>query len=225
MPFLWDLPDLDGLRDFFKIYHELRRQCFATTPPLTEDDEGNTIVDGPLDKTLVLGLANRRRVWNTCSRIAELHVEEQKALEQRANKKQSQITSEEIFKNSMSLHFPLVASPVSKEFRSIPAYFITSWDDLEAEHILTFHFSDDGRLCGVEVDTPESSSGSSLLGEKAPRFGSCVAVELTAGTWITGFELNIGNCNDLDTDAIIGITGLKVRVLLILVFKIAEESV
>ena len=38
MPFLWDLPELNGPRDFFKIYHELRRQCFATTPPINNAD-------------------------------------------------------------------------------------------------------------------------------------------------------------------------------------------
>lgn len=212
LPFLWDLSELDGPRDFFKTYRELRRQCFATTPPTGEDDKGNTRVEGPRDKTLVLGLANRRRVWNTCSQLAELYVKPQK--NQMPGSKESQSTSEEITKNSLSLQMPLVASPVSKEFRPLSTYFISSWEDMNKEHTFTFHFNDDGRLCGLEVEMAGTNS-SKLLGEKTkiPDLGASSKFVIPAGNWITGFELNIGNCYTLNKDAKIGITGLMVSLL------------
>ena len=206
LPFLWDLPDLDGRRDFFKIYHELRRQCFATTPPVDEDEAGNSHVKGPRDKTLILGLANRRRVWNTCSQIAEAYVEKQK--DQPGSDERERI-SEDITKNSLSLHMPLVASPVSNDFRSCSAYFLSFWEDLDKEHALTFHFDDDRRLCCLEVETARMK-GSRLLGER-PRNGSSLNFQISAGCWITGVELNIGNCYTLDKDAKIGITGVEVK--------------
>lgn len=206
LPFLWDLPDLDGPRDFFKIYHELRRQCFATTPLTGEDDEGTTRVQGPRDKTLVLGLANRRRVWNTCARLAESYVEEQNAGKDSSDVRD---TTEELVKNRLSLSMPLVASPVSKEFRPLSTYFISSWDDLEKGTLFAFYFNDSSRLCGLEVLTV-GTNDSRLLGEKPSRAGSGVKVKVPAGDWINCFDLNIGNCQYLDKDAVIGITGLKV---------------
>jgi hypothetical protein len=119
-------------------------------------------------------------------------------------------TSEEILRNSVSLNMPLVASPVSKKVRPFSAYFLLSWDDLEKDHVLIFHFNDDGRLCGLEVGTI-GAKGSRVIGEKAPRFGSSVKVDVPAESWITGLELNIGNCSSLDNDAVIGVTRIKVN--------------
>jgi len=67
MPWLWDLPEFEGPRDFFNLYQELRRQCFATNPPTVEEEEAGRRVITPRDTSLALGLVNRRRVWNTCS--------------------------------------------------------------------------------------------------------------------------------------------------------------
>ena len=142
--------------------------------------------------------------------LAHSYVEEQRALDSGSA---VEGTSEEIMRNSVSFNMPLVASPVSKEFRPLTAYFISSLDDLHKQHSFTFHFNDSSRLCGLEVETA-GANGSRLLGEKAPISGSSAKTEAPAGAWITGLELNIGkDCQDLGDDAVIGITGIKVNTL------------
>jgi hypothetical protein len=78
MPFLFDFPSEPQQRDWFATYQELRRQCFATTLRAWKDDDGYLeVVVGDRERDLVLGLANRRRVWGACEQVAGAYLKEE----------------------------------------------------------------------------------------------------------------------------------------------------
>lgn len=198
MPFLWDFPVCEPPRDWFQIYHELRRHCFATTPE-TEHDEADVLrVVGGRDESLVLGLANRRRVWETCSQLAELYVEEMP--EEGAGGK---LVVREILEGSVSLGMPIVAAPVEKGAKYISGYLVSEWDDLDRDLELTFHFERGpaGRLCGIE------RVGKGVLGER----GEGVSVLVAKGAYVRGFELNVEGAGEIGEKDRVGITGVKVN--------------
>ena len=212
MPWLWELPNLEGRQDWRKLYHELRRQSIASTHPMVSQEStyaGAASVASPRDPTLVLGLANRRRVWNACSQLAQLYMEQrrEKGLD---SKPQEVEISQDIVRNSVSLAMPLVASPVSKDFRSISSYFLSSWNDLEIGITLKFHFRDDGRLCGIESSCLGRAGDARLFGTR-PEPGESVTINIPSGTWLAGWELNICNTNDIRSEAKTGITGIRVK--------------
>src|SRR6187402_32578 len=138
MPFLWDLPALPGSRDWFAIYHEMRRHCFATTPATRTDEEFNTHVVGDRDPSIVLGLANRRRVWNCCDQLVELYV---KGLSESQRDDLEDRIDPDIVSSSISLQMPVVAAPVGKEVKSVSAYLLSRWEGLEGGMGLRFWFA------------------------------------------------------------------------------------
>lgn len=210
MPWLWDLPEFEGRQDFFNLYQDLRRQCFATNPSTVEDEEeGGRRVINPRDTSLVLGLANRRRVWNTCTQLAKLYVKEIKENDPQSKLDKSG-TAQHIVENSFSSQMPLVAAPLSKDSRSLCTYFVSSWDDIERKNSFVFHFQGDGRLCGIEI-SHFGDEDSQLFGERATGSARNFTAVIPLQYWITGLEFNICNAGDLRADAVVGITGVKVR--------------
>jgi len=81
MPFLFDLPSEPQQKDWFATYRSLRRQCFTTTLETVKDEDG--YVKAVVEKDLVLGLANRRRVWEVCEQVAAAFLVEERMSERR----------------------------------------------------------------------------------------------------------------------------------------------
>lgn len=198
MPFLFDFPSLSGSQDWFQLYRELKRHCFATTPATEDDEEGREHVIVGRDTSLVLGLANRRRVWDTCMHLAGLY-----EVELNDQTQTGETIAEEIRKGSVSLGMPLVATPVSRDAKALCTYLVSSWEDLNEDMVMQFYFleEDDGRLCGICVE------GQSVFGQSSQH---SVDVVIKSGNWVQGFELNVSGAGDLSNKAKIGITGVKV---------------
>ena len=193
MPWLWDFPSTDQPRDWFSTYQELRRQCFATTPE--RDPSGQTVL-GERDGSLVLGLANRRRVWMACEQVAKVYLEQKVYADDNGN---SEIGE------GVSLQMPLVADK-SKDTQSLHTQFLSSWEDLKKKVRFLFYFRDDGRLCGVEMMFVEAGY-QKIFGIRARE---SVEVAVPGETWIEGVEFNICDADNLIDHAKLGISGLKV---------------
>ncbi|KAL2073497.1 hypothetical protein VTL71DRAFT_10823 [Oculimacula yallundae] len=199
MPFLWDLPVLHTPGNGFEIYRTMRRHCFATTPELGSGDSQIPSVVGQRDRDLVLGLANRRRVWDVCMQLAEGYQKEMREGEGRDEKAD---VEEDILKESMSVGVPLVAAPVGKDVKFLSVFLVEKWADLEKEWEVKFYFEDEGRrLCGVE------RVGGQVFGEK---IGEGISVVVDERVRIVGFVLNVSGAEKLEADAKVGITGLQV---------------
>ncbi|KAH7407436.1 hypothetical protein BKA64DRAFT_666570 [Cadophora sp. MPI-SDFR-AT-0126] len=220
MPFLWDLPVLSSIGNGFDVYREMRRQCFATTPegedePGEDDDENEEDEDdedddegwrdgprvvGDRDGSLVLGLANRRRVWMACAQLAELY---EKEIFEDSWEEETEGVDEEIVKGSVSVGMPIVAAPVSMDAKFLSVYLLETWRDLQREMGLKFYFEEmeQGRLCGIE------RVGGRVFGEVT---GEGVSIIVGEGAIIEGFVLNVSGAGELVKKAKVGVTGVKV---------------
>ncbi|KAH8687792.1 hypothetical protein BGZ60DRAFT_16482 [Tricladium varicosporioides] len=206
LPWLWDfLPSTPNQpRNWFQTYHELRRQCFATTPETEDDDEvdsGKRVVE-PRDTTLVLGLANRRRVWNTCAQLANKYIEEQDS--------RQDIVKGDIGKSAISLQMPQVAFPISKYAQTSRMDILNFWEDCEGQKIFTFYFAGDGdgRLCGIGVNVRTKYTGPHermVLG-RVDDNGIKEDAEILGR--IIGIDLNLSGTEEMTKEAKIGITGI-----------------
>ncbi|PVH83688.1 hypothetical protein DL98DRAFT_652168 [Cadophora sp. DSE1049] len=206
MPFLWDLPVLSSPGNGFDMYREMRRQCFATTPELGEGEGDVPRVVGERDASLVLGLANRRRVWRACAQLAELY--EKELRENKVGEEVGEV-DEEIVKGSVSVGMPIVAAPVSMDAKFLSVYLLEKWGDLQKELELKFYFEDKGdregegpgRLCGVE------RVGGRIFGG---RTGEGVSVVVGERVRVEGFVLKVGGAGEFGKGARVGVTGVKV---------------
>lgn len=203
--FLYDFPTLEGARNWLSIYQELHRQCYATTYVLP--GFARAVPDAPeRDKSLVLGLANRRRVWGICEQIVEGYVEELRELEVENGAQDG--VEKVIVDESLSLLMPIVANPVPSDGKSVKGYFVESWEGLRSGVKLVFWFRD------VEEDEGERLCGVGMPGGRA--FGlkgkKSIEVEIEEGSWIEGLVLNIsGGSENALFSVNIGITGLEVN--------------
>ncbi|KAK0100909.1 hypothetical protein ONS95_007351 [Cadophora gregata] len=211
MPFLWDLPVMSSPPgNGFAWYREMRRQCFATTPELGDsqvDEQGNVHqLLGERDATLVLGLANRRRVWKACLQLAELY---EKDIRGNKGEQDAAEVDEEIVNGSMSVAMPIVSAPVSLDAKPLSVYLLEKWLDLQKEWELKFYFEGvengeqerQGRLCGVE------RIGGRIFGV---RRGEEVSIIVRETVMVDGFVLNVSGAGELGKGARVGVTGVKV---------------
>ncbi|KAH6722052.1 hypothetical protein BKA61DRAFT_729448 [Leptodontidium sp. MPI-SDFR-AT-0119] len=204
MPFLWDILTLSNLGDGFDIYHTMKRHCFATTPETEIGEDQIPRVVGQRDLSLVLGLANRRRVWNTCLQLAVLYEKEMgECGGGGGNGNKNEDVDQEILMGSKSLGVPIVAAPVSKDAKFLSVFLMERWEDLDREWVVKFYFEEGegGRLCGVE------RVGGVVFGERRGEGWSVVVGEEVR---IVGFVLNVGGAGDLGREARVGVTGVKV---------------
>ena len=193
------------------MHREMRRQCFATTPELqnVEREGAMTLprVVGERDTSLVLGLANRRRVWGACMGLAEVY--EKEAGESREGKEVGEV-EEEIVKGSVSLGMSIVAAPVGMDAKFLSVYLLENWFDLQREMELKFYFEGvegdewegQSRLCGVE------RVGGRVFGERKGDGASVIVGETVR---VEGFVLNVSGAADLRKMARVGVTGVKVN--------------
>jgi len=193
MPWLWDFPDPSQSRDWFYTYRELRLHCFATTPEIVDGE-----VIGESDQSLVMELANRRRVWKACGQLAKVYLDEER--EMGAGGETGDVGE------GVSLQMPLVASPLEGNTQALQKHFLTSWEDVGKETRLWFYFEDAGRLCGVQMKFVGGGE-KKLFGEQSEEVVEAVVPE---GSWIEGLEFNIRNADNLEKKAKLGISGLKV---------------
>ncbi|CZS98449.1 uncharacterized protein RCO7_04182 [Rhynchosporium graminicola] len=199
MPFLWDLPDLSFPGNGFDVYHAMRRHCFATTPALQTGESHVPRIVGQRDRDLVLGLANRRRVWDVCMQLLEVYEE---GIDELSGDNENGDIEEGILRGSLSLGVPLVAAPVGKDTKRLSMFLIERWADLGIEWEVKFYFEKiGGRLCGVE------RYGGRVFGEKT---GDSLSVVVHEEVRISGLVLNVGGAEELWADAKVGVTGVKV---------------
>ncbi|KUJ13318.1 uncharacterized protein LY89DRAFT_156806 [Mollisia scopiformis] len=215
--FLYDLPNLEGERNWLAVYQELHRQCHTTTPEKYTDDEGEERIVRERDQSLVLGLANRRRVWGICEQIVSVYLECLKSLMDDDGDEEK--VDVEVVEKSLSLQLPIVGNPLSSDGKSISTFFISSWAELSKELVLAFFFegrSKEARLRGVEAQ------GKRLFGELGGRIAE-VAVE--DGARIDGLVLSIvGGSENALKDATMGIAGIELMLDNGTSLKVGEQT-
>ncbi|KAF8851868.1 hypothetical protein BDZ45DRAFT_131178 [Acephala macrosclerotiorum] len=232
-PFLYDFPALEGERNWLVVYRELQRQCYPNTPvPALQNDEDekddggfeggedagtdegdqdeaseNALRQSQRDTTLVLSIANRRRVWGICQKIIPGYIAALKELE--GDDSSEAITDKAVVESSLSLQMPIVANPLANDEKAISTYFISEWEDLKKGLTLSFWFEDDdgdekGRLCGVEVQ------GKRVFGTRGVRFDEPDKFTVEEGVWVEAlvFVVNGGSENALK-DSRMGITAVE----------------
>lgn len=197
------MPVLDGEKNWLLVYSELHRQCFATTPPrLSPPNKGSygEIIEDR-DTSLVLGLANRRRVWSICEQITKVYLEVSEALEDEERSQED--VDQEIIEKSLSLYVPIVGNPLGSG-TAISCYFITGWSGLKNGLKLGFRFE---RLGGVFLKGIDVNGVRSF----GTRHGSNKEVIIEKGKWIEGFVLNVnGWPDDVLGGTKLGIMGVEV---------------
>jgi hypothetical protein len=199
MPWLWDFSYLEREQNWFSIYHELRRQCYATSAPSANDANSNsTNVVGNRDPTLVLSLANRRRIWEACIPLVTLYLQE---LERRGDKEEG-----EIEKESISLPTTLVAYPEEKSGVSLRTCFLAGWGEIKKKNEFTFYFEEDGRLIGIEMDV-EGNTDRRIFGNKTDKQELVIVPK---DTWISDFEIVLSGAESMAAKAKVGICGVIV---------------
>lgn len=131
--FLDKVQSLDGSFDFCKMFWWLD-ECTRPKYGLT----------GPL-----MGLANRRRIWNAVKEIIPLYVErESKA---KINGGEDEL-AKEILDNAKSLHMPVVCFPKPPSVRTTSTQLIRSWNEVNVrEWDLEVSFNEAGTLVGLGV--------------------------------------------------------------------------
>lgn len=202
-PFLYDLPKLEGDRHWLSIYLELYRQCYHLALKKEKNEKGDEVVVGERDKTLVLGLANRRRVWGICEQIVEVYRECLKELE---DEEIGVMIDKSVVEESLSLQMPIVGNPIGSTGKAISMYFISRWEDLRRGLELGFWFEkEEGALCGIEVVGIGTFGRRKWWGDEAV---------IKEGKWITGMVVNVsGGSENALKDVNIGVTGLEVSEL------------
>jgi hypothetical protein len=198
MPWLWDLPPPGRERNWFMIYQELRRQCFATTATKELEHKTNASnVQGRRDTSLILGLANRRRIWKTCELLAVLYLQEI----ERTSSEMGEIEEE-----SVAAPMTLIGHPVGKAALSLKTCFLESWKDLHPTKEMRFYFGEDGRLVGIKMLVQRIDNGTTF-GSISDRMES---VDIEQGIWISKFEFVLSGTMSLDPKAKVGICGVTV---------------
>ncbi|KAF1944979.1 hypothetical protein EJ02DRAFT_420029 [Clathrospora elynae] len=94
---------------------------FLWLDALTAPEFGN---QGPL-----MGLANRRRIWNVCQQLAPLYKERVRPLAIQ-NEPEDGEEARAIMKSAVSLHMPMVMYPQPQAPETISVQFIRSWAEI-----------------------------------------------------------------------------------------------
>jgi len=189
---MWDFPDANRELNWLRIYNDIMR--FS---------QGNA-------DDIILGIANRRRIWNVCSQLAELYLERER---QYSREKLVEDVAKEIIQNSFSTGMALVRAPASKTFTSMTVYFVESLKSLDSEDkTLVAHFNDCGYLSGISLALSSDRKSRRLLGFEADtqRGGKQFKTRIFSFDWITGFELNIEKIDFSQRPNKAAITGIKV---------------
>jgi hypothetical protein len=191
-PWVWNLPDANAEGDWHRIYNDLVR-----------------FSQGEL-KGMILGLANRRRIWNVCSQLADLYLERI-----RLSSTEYVIGSdeEEIVQNSFCVRMQLVRAPASRTFTPMTSYFIDSWKGLNSdEKAVTVFMNDYGYISGISLGMSSDVRPPRLFGvETDVQYGKYHRERIFSSDWITGFELNIERIDFSRQPCMSAITGVKVR--------------
>jgi hypothetical protein len=203
MPWLWDLPTPAKEMNWCSGYHEFRRLCFATTRYENSRHPSDNTLVVHRDHSLVLGLANRRRIWQTCEQLAQVYLEEVK--------KRHTGDEGEIERVSISSVTTIVAHPTQKGAAGLRTCFLKSWEELNVQKTLKFYFQEDGRLVGISMNV-DGNAENEVFGSKSDIQDSVV---ISRDTWVSQFELVLSGSNCLDRDAKVGICGMTVGFMIV----------
>ena len=209
MPWLWDLPSPEQELNWFLVYREFRRQCFPGTVVFDPRLDGTDrrlldITSIRRDHSLVLGLANRRRIWQTCEQLIKAYLQE-------VNRRDHGVEGE-IEKNSIATATKLVAHPVEKKAHSLKTCFLRSctWEaTLEWDNEFVLYFQEDGRLSGIKMVMEDESSGE-VFGAETDKMES---VLIPKSTWVSHFEVILSGTDSVEKEAKVGICGMAVSLV------------
>lgn len=181
MPFLWDLPVLGDDRDGLKIYQDLKRHCFHT---MARGHSFHGQYRGPGDNDIVLGLNNRRRIWNTCSIIAQEYL---LAMDQSLC---GQAEKASVFaKNCTTSVMPILDEAETPKHRRQTTFLLESLSDLEEQSIFTFLLQQDGKLCGITVQRSDKQKLLSVGQSTLPDHGRAYRALADRQNWLAAFEV------------------------------------
>ncbi|KAF9739198.1 hypothetical protein PMIN06_009236 [Paraphaeosphaeria minitans] len=139
---------------------------------------------GPL-----MGIINRRRIWNTCQQLAPQYAEKMLPV-QRAEPDEAE--ARDILDRATCLHMPAVAYPIGKQIRTVSVQFIRSWEETSCgSSVLDTYWGQNGALVGISI---------TLNGDNPRVFGSTQGdrgnpLHIPRGEWIREIVASIDDVN------------------------------
>jgi hypothetical protein len=169
MPFFWELEDFLKNTTFPESFDW--RGTYHWLDDITKPSWG---LSGPL-----IGIANRRRIWNSCLQLAPMYHE---IINAEAYTDPSDAEAAAVMHATTALHTPIMMFPVPAETRTTTAQFIRSWSEIQyrsCDFCTYWKTTDHGELIGISVD----------FGSVKRTFGSTEgeeshSVHITSGDWI-----------------------------------------
>ena len=174
--------------------HNSLRHLFARAHGTTMPRRG---MKGPF-----MGIANRRRIWDICSQLADLYVDQLPPYDSddfaMENEEEAQFLNE-----AVCLEMPVVTTPTQDRFYTVRAFWVHTWSQInQSERIFTLKlFWERDNLMGLGT-TMEDGKGSilSLFGVDEQEDGSpkdigqesgisVTEMRIDSDDWITGFIL------------------------------------
>ncbi|KAF2119207.1 hypothetical protein BDV96DRAFT_567199 [Lophiotrema nucula] len=135
----------------------------------------------------LMGIANRRRIWNVCQQIVPLYRKQVPENDLAGSQDEEART---ILQSSASLYMPMVAFPRIKEARTVSTLFIRSWDDISKPCLFETFWNSETALVGIAVTFGIQTR---LFGEKGVE-GSIVhkySVSIPENDWINEVVLQM----------------------------------
>ncbi len=182
MPWFWELPDLLDKTTFPPSFNY--KGLFLWLDYLTTPQFG---MRGPAS---VLGVANRRRIWNTCQDLLESYVVDYDENDAEVGNDQAK----EILDSAISSHVPVVLHPYPADAVKASTLFVHSWDEiynLPAE--FSTHWNASGSLVGISV---RFNTDVRVFGDMNGT--EMISTHVRAREWITELKLTISDVQALE---------------------------
>ncbi|KAJ5594936.1 uncharacterized protein N7459_001144 [Penicillium hispanicum] len=138
-----------------------------------------------------MGVANRRRIWDVCSQLADPYLAEQ----QRQVPLLSEGDEAQIREHAVCVDMPVVSFPEPAKVRTERTFWVQSWTEVPAREsgcTLKMHWNAEGSLVGLAVVMDGGSTpGPRLFGLDDRHDGvTTSSMQLDSGDWIHGFILH-----------------------------------
>jgi hypothetical protein len=138
-----------------------------------------------------MGIANRRRIWNSCKALAPMYKQQVTPTSQAEPEDEE---AKDILDCAESFHMPVVLYPLPKGATTVSAQFIRSWHEI-AHRPCDFdtYWNEHGALVGIAVTFGASQR---VFGRTVGKRGAPLHID--AHEWIQEIRVLLGNPNMFD---------------------------
>ncbi|KAL1592714.1 hypothetical protein SLS60_011130 [Paraconiothyrium brasiliense] len=179
LPWFWEVSAIAG--DSSTTEHLGEKNSFLWIEAATRPRFG---IEGPL-----MGIANRRRIWNVCQQLAPQYAEKVQPVGQA---EPDDAEAQAILDRSQCFHMPIVAYPAPKEIRTVSTQFIRSWSEVSyRSSVLDTYWGPTGALVGVSITF--SGTSPRIFGRAEGTLGN--PLHIPSNEWIREIIVSIDDVN------------------------------